>query len=340
MGQQQVFALLLAAQGEYLSGEAISKTLGVSRSAVWKSVAKLKEEGFVIDSVPNRGYSLLSAPNRLDKISLAEKTREKMEAVFPEEAPLPSLDIRCFDSIDSTNTEVKRLAMTGAPEFLVVTAEEQTAGRGRQGKSFHSPSGTGIYLSILLRPQCKPEEACHLTPWVAVALAEAIETNCGLLPQIKWCNDLILEGKKLSGILCEISMESQGDFVEYVVIGIGLNVNQKMSDFPEELRSTATSLCQISGKELNRNHLCAEIITSVLHAYAQFPEKKDYFLEKYRENCLTLGSEVQVLSGEKRRTAMALEIDDEFRLLLRYDNGEEKAISAGEVSLRGMYGYI
>ncbi len=338
MGQQQVFALLLAAQGEFLSGEAISKNLGVSRSAVWKSVAKLKEEGYIIDSIPNRGYALRATPNRLEQKLLSQKLEECFSTDFPDNPP--NVDLHCLTAVDSTNTEVKRHAMSGCPEFLVITAEEQTAGRGRHGRSFHSPSGKGLYLSILLRPQVSPEIASTLTPWIAVAVMEAVKKYCHISPQIKWCNDLVLQEKKLAGILCELSMEAPGDLVEYVVIGVGLNVNQKLEDFPEELQGHATSLFQALGKETKRNELCAHIISSILLAYTQFPSGKEIYLQKYRDNCLTLGSEVQVLSAEERRSGMALDIDDDFHLLLRYDTGEETSLSSGEVSLRGMYGYI
>lgn len=330
MGQEQILDMLMKAQGSYLSGEAMSQKLGVSRAAVWKTMTKLKQAGYEIDSVPHKGYALCSLPNRLDKTGIAQGL----------EPGVLAFQIHCHDSVGSTNTQMKQLALQGAEEGLVLTAEEQTAGRGRRGRSFHSPKGAGLYFSLLLRPGCGMAELQTLTPWVAVAVAEGIEACCGVKVDIKWTNDLVVQGKKVCGILTELMMESQGDFVDCVVVGIGINVNHKQSDFPAELQDMMWSLCQETGEDICRNALCQAILSAINRMYALFPQENTHYLKIYREKCVTLGREVQVLIGEELRQAQALEIDQAFRLKVRYTNGEEVFLSSGEVSLRGMYGYI
>lgn len=325
---EKVLKLLLEAQGGFLSGEKMSQILGVSRTAVWKSVNRLKEKGYHIESVPNKGYCLRNLSDKLDAVQLS-LGMEGLPFYFD-----------CHESIDSTNNEVKRQAMNGAKEGLVVVAEEQVAGKGRRGRSFHSPSGTGLYFSLLLRPSCKVEQLTPLTAWVAVAVAEGIEAHCGLSPEIKWCNDLVLGGKKISGILTELSIESESGFVEFVVVGIGINVNHSTEDFPEELQDFTSSLYEQGGQLLCRNALCREILFALNRMYSCFfTENRDY-LENYRQRCLTVGKEVQVHLGEEITPALAVEIDEEFRLVVQYSDGSCVPLSGGEVSVRGMYGYI
>lgn len=330
MGQEKVIEMLLHGQGEYLSGEAMSQELGVTRTAVWKMVSQLRERGYVIDSVKNKGYSLISAPDFLNKVQISQGLEQCMFAQ----------NIHCFSSIDSTNSEVKRRAVAGAESGLLVVAEEQTAGRGRRGRSFHSPKDTGLYLSFLLRPQCTVGELSDLTPRIAVAVAEGISACCGVETGIKWTNDLILNGKKISGILTELSLESDSDFVEYVVVGIGINVNHQPGDFPEELEHFTSSIAIETGEIWRREELCRHILLALSQWIQGYPGNKSNCLEKYRKACITVGKEVQVLRGETRRQGKAQEIDDEFRLRVTYDDGEEEVLSAGEVSVRGMYGYV
>lgn len=193
MSRETVLSLLLAHPGEYLSGAAMSRTLGVSRAAVWKAIEALRQEGYEITSAPNRGYRLESAPDRVREGELSGHLA----------GCLVGSRLLCLDTIDSTNTEAKRQAMAGAPEGLVVLAEEQTGGRGRLGRSFQSPRGCGLYLTALLRPQLPPIEVVDFTAWVAVAVCDGIQAACGVRPRIKWTNDIVLEGKKLCGILTD-----------------------------------------------------------------------------------------------------------------------------------------
>ena len=330
MSREAVLSLLRERRGEYLSGEAMSRTLGISRAGVWKAVEALRQEGYEIASAPNRGYRLESAPDRL----------REGELTGPLAGCLVGGSLACLDTVDSTNTECKRRAMAGAPEGLVVTAEEQTGGRGRLGRSFQSPRGGGLYLSALLRPRLEPAQAADFTAWVAVAVCDGIEGCCGVRPRIKWTNDIVLGGKKLVGILTELGLESESNALEYLVTGIGVNVNQRPEDFTGQVRDVAVSLAQVLGRPVRRADLAVQIILALDRMYAQFPRNKGAYLERYRADCLTPGNRVQLVTPASRREAYAVEIDDEFRLVVELPDGTRQALSAGEVSVRGMYGYV
>ena len=246
----------------------------------------------------------------------------------------------CLDSVDSTNTEAKRQAGLGAPEGLAVLSDHQTAGRGRSGRSFHSPAGHGLYLSILLRPCLPPEDVVNFTAWTAVAVCDGIQATCGVRPRIKWTNDLVLSGKKLGGILTELSIDQSTGKLDYLVVGIGINVGHRQSDFPEELRSMATSLSLALGRPVDREELAAQLLLALDRMYAQFPSDKQAYLNHYRQDCLTVGNPVRLFTPSSSRDAFATGIDEEFRLLVEYPDGTTQAVSTGEVSVRGMYGYV
>ncbi len=330
MSRESVLSLLRARQGEYLSGEAMSRTLGISRAGVWKAIEALRQEGYQIASAPNRGYCLESGPDRLRAGELSG----------PLENCLIGSRLLCLDVIDSTNTECKRQAMAGAPEGLVAIAEEQTGGRGRLGRTFQSPRGSGLYLSALLRPQLEPEETVDFTAWVAVAVCDGIQAACGIRPQIKWTNDIVLDGKKLVGILTELGLESESNALEYLVTGIGINVNHQPGDFSPEVEAMATSLAQYLGHPVRRTELAVQIIRALDRMYHDFPQNKTLYLERYRADCLTTGKYVQLITPTSRQEAYAVEIDDQFRLVVDLPDGTRKTLSAGEVSVRGMYGYV
>ena len=250
MSRETVLSLLLAHPGEYLSGAAMSRTLGVSRAAVWKAIEALRQEGYEITSAPNRGYRLESAPDRVREGELSGHLA----------GCLVGSRLLCLDTIDSTNTEAKRQAMAGAREGLVVLAEEQTGGRGRLGRSFQSPRGCGLYLTALLRPQLPPIEVVDFTAWVAVAVCDGIQAACGVRPRIKWTNDIVLEGKKLCGILTEMGLENEINALQYLVTGIGVNVNQRPEDFSPDVRPIAASLFNVLGRPVRRSELAVQII--------------------------------------------------------------------------------
>ena len=330
MSRDQVLALLLEHPGEYLSGEAMSRALGISRAAVWKAIQGLREDGYTVDSAPNRGYCLSFAPDRL-------RAGELTGAL---QGCHVGSRLMCLDQVDSTNTEAKRQALQGAPDGLVILSDEQTGGRGRAGRSFQSPKGCGLYLSALLRPQLPPEETVNLTAWVAVAVCDGIQAACGIRPRIKWTNDIVLNGKKLCGILTEMGLESESGSLQYLVTGIGINVNHRPDDFQEEIRDMATSLAMELGRPVRRAELAIQIIRALDRMYAVFPARKAEYLEKYRSDCLTTGHPVRLITPAEVRDAVALSIDDDFHLVVQYPDGQTAAISAGEVSVRGLYGYV
>lgn len=246
----------------------------------------------------------------------------------------------CPDSIDSTNTEAKRQAAQSAEEGLVVLSRCQSAGRGRTGRSFHSPADLGLYLSALLRPKLPPEAVVNFTAWTAVAVCDAIEAACGVRPRIKWTNDLVLNGKKLCGILTELGLDQKTGALDYLVVGVGINVNHTSADFPEDIRSMATSLSIELGRPIDHAALAAQVILALDRLYARFPQDKTACLEQYRADCLTVGKQVRLITPTTVREAVATGIDEEFRLLVRYPDGTTEAVSTGEVSVRGMYGYV
>lgn len=245
-----------------------------------------------------------------------------------------------LDSVDSTNTEAKRQAAQGAAEGLVILSNHQSAGRGRSGRSFQSPADCGLYLSALLRPHLPPQEVVNFTAWTAVAVCDGIQAACGVRPQIKWTNDLVLNGRKLCGILTELGLDRNTGKLDYLVVGIGINVNHKLEDFQADIRSMATSLSLELGGATDRTQLAVEVIRALDRMYAQFPTGKTAYLDQYRTDCLTIGKQVRLVTPASSRDAVATGIDEEFRLLVSYPDGSTDAIATGEVSVRGMYGYV
>ncbi len=247
--------------------------------------------------------------------------------------------IHCFESVDSTNLLAKRMASQGAPHGTVLLATHQTAGRGRLGRSFHSPADQGIYLSVLLRPGCAPQELMHLTCAAAVAMCDALERSAGLRPGIKWTNDLVWGQRKLGGILTELGWTGDGK-LNYAIVGIGINRSQQPRDFPAQIQNMATSLSMICGREISAASVACEMIRALWEMDAALVHQKAEMLARYRANCITLGKDVCILSPEQTRYAKALDIDEAGGLIVEFPDGHREAIAAGEVSVRGMYGYI
>ncbi len=247
--------------------------------------------------------------------------------------------IRWFDTIDSTNTRAKALARQGAPHGTVLIADSQTGGRGRRGRSFHSPAGSGIYLSVILRPDCAPTELMHLTCAAAVAACDAVEAAVDIRPGIKWTNDLVLGKRKLAGILTELGLTPQG-WVDHAIIGIGINCCQADEDFPEEIRDIAGSLASVTGAEIDRNRVAAALIAALEAMSRELLPGKDALLSRYRSDCVTLGQQISLVRGDALRHGRALDIDSEGALVVAFDDGATETVSSGEVSIRGMYGYV
>lgn len=242
-------------------------------------------------------------------------------------------------SVDSTNTYIRQLAQQGEAEGLVVISNEQTAGRGRRGRTFQSTKGLGLYLSVLLRPSATPEQAADLTAWTAVAVCSGIQAACGVRPRIKWVNDLILNGKKLCGILTESILNSDGTLA-CTVVGVGVNVDHSPEDFHPDIRHMATSLSMELGRTIDRKALARHIIQALDDMYRQFPQGAQAWVEQYRADCLTPGNAVRLVTPTDSREAQALGIDESFRLLVRLPDGSQQAVSTGEVSVRGLYDYL
>ena len=239
---------------------------------------------------------------------------------------------------DSTNDQAKKLAKDGAPHGTVVIAGRQSKGRGRLGRSFSSAEGMGVYLSVILRPNCPPDTLMHLTCAAAVAGCDAVEAVCGIRPQIKWTNDLVWEKKKLGGILTELSVVN--GIVEYAVIGIGINCLQNTEDFPEELRQIATSLQMASNAPCSPAVLSAALVEALWRMNEGLHTRKISVMDTYRSGCVTIGQDIVLVQGDETRYGKALGVDDDGGLEVCFSDGTMKIVSSGEVSVRGMYGYV
>ena len=247
--------------------------------------------------------------------------------------------IHFFDTIDSTNTRAKQIAAEGAPHGTTLIAGLQTGGRGRMGRSFHSPAGKGVYLSLILRPGCHASQLMHLTCAAGVAACNAVQSACGLRPGIKWTNDLVIGTRKLGGILTELSLDASGN-VAYAIVGIGINCRHQAEDFPPELRDMATSLFVATGKEITPCLLAAALLTELERMSAQLLTGHAALMALYRQDCITLGKQISILRGDDVRHGTAVDIDPDGALIVLFPDGHTETVSAGEVSVRGMYGYI
>ncbi len=267
---------------------------------------------------------------------MAEKLR--VEALAPLLPSMSGADLEVYETIDSTNLRCKTLAAQGAAAGTAVAADCQTAGRGSRGRSFSSPEGQGVYLSVLLRPGCRAEEMRHLTAMAAVAIREAIVEACGLETGIKWVNDLVCNGRKLCGILVELAFAPDGT-VSSAVVGAGVNCSQRLEDFPPELQEMAGSVQMFTGVPVDRTALCAAMIRRLRALQEKLFSGREEYLRRYAEHCVTIGGHVRIL-GEPEREAEALGIDENAALMVRYEDGSEDRIASGEVSVRGLYGYL
>lgn len=319
----------------YVSGQELSEQLNVSRTAVWKVIGQLKEEGYEIEAVKNRGYRITQIPD----VMTAEEIGSRLKTVTMGRYCI------CYEKIDSTNTQAKRLAEEGKPHGTLVCAEQQTEGKGRRGRNWSSPPGEAIYMSLLLRPSINPTHTSMLTLVMGLATAKAcnelLEYTLGATApkvQVKWPNDLVLEGRKLAGILTELSTEV--DYVNYVVIGIGINVNTEA--FPKEIVDVGNSMRMATGKVFSRAELVACCMKHFEECYELFiktEELKDLKTE-YEGLLVNMGKQVRVLEYQHTYTGKALGIKESGELLVEREDGQVVAVYAGEVSVRGVYGYV
>lgn len=247
--------------------------------------------------------------------------------------------IQFYDTITSTNDVLKQLALQNAPNGTVLVADSQTGGRGRLGRTFLSPSGVGIYLSVLLRPCCMPMELMHLTCACACAACSAIEQSAGFRPGVKWTNDIVFNNRKLAGILTELGLKQDGS-TAYAIIGIGINCAQRPEDFPPDIREIAGSLKMASGREIDRALVAAKMIDAFCDMSQVLLTNKKQIMERYRRDCITLGQEVSLVRGDEILHGKALDVDEEGALIVKYRDGTVETVNSGEVSVRGLYHYV
>ena len=342
--RDKVLALLESKKGRFISGEEIASDLGISRTAVWKAVNNLKKDGYMIDSVTNRGYCLSHGSDILSEAVLRGYLRD-----------CPPLVLDVFDTVDSTNTVCLKRASDGDRRTYAAVAGGQTRGRGRRGRSFFSPDGTGLYMSILLRPSgLSADQAVKFTTIAAVAVSEAIEAVAGKTASIKWVNDIYVEGRKACGILTEASFNPEDGTLDYAVVGIGINVYEPQGGFPEDIRDRAGALagpvngtCTLGINRVlengGRNRIAAEIISRFFSyldegfapAAASVTDPAPRYAAEYRRRCFVIGMDVDVLkAGAEPQQAHVLGLDDECRLKVRYSDGTEETLSSGEISIQ------
>ncbi len=323
----KILKILRESKG-YVSGQQLCEQLQVSRTAVWKVIKQLENEGYQIEAVRNKGYRIVECPDVLSK--------EEIESVMKTECI--GRHIVYHEETDSTNKRVKHLAEQGEVHGTLVVADCQNSGKGRRGRVWDSPQGKNIYMSLLLRPEIEPSKAPMLTLVMAYSAAVTIHELEGVEVGIKWPNDLVIGTKKICGILTEMSTEI--DYINYVVVGVGINVN--MQCFSKELREKATSLCIEKGEKIKRSRLIACIMKKFEENYERFVEEQDlgFMQEDYNRLLVSKEKEVRVLEPGHEYSAYALGINQTGELLVRKEDGEEETVFAGEVSVRGIYGYV
>ena len=321
---------ILREAGDYVSGQQLCDHFGVSRTAVWKVIRQLQEEGYQIEAVKNRGYLL--------KKDAVPDVMTVPEIISRLHARWMGRNCIFLETVDSTNNYLKRAAEDGAVNGTLAVAEEQTGGKGRRGRSWETPKGTNIAMTILLRPEIRPEHASRLTLLMAMAVVRGIQKETGLQAGIKWPNDVGVDGHKVCGILTE--MNTEVDYINYVVIGTGINVNQ--TEFPEEIREIAGSLKLSAGHPVARAGLIASIMEELEDLYEVFLKTEDLsaLKDEYNRNCVTCGHEIRVLEPGHEYTGTTDGINDLGELVVKKADGETVCVYAGEVSVRGLYGYV
>jgi BirA family biotin operon repressor/biotin-[acetyl-CoA-carboxylase] ligase len=312
---------MLNNKGSFVSGQEISTSLGITRAAVWKKIQGLRNRGFVIDAAPSKGYRFISAPELAKDYLLAGVSGSLWK------------ELLVHTSVESTNDLAMSLAVGGgiAPGTVLI-ADQQTKGKGRLGRKWASPGGMNIYMSLVIRPELAPGDITMLTILAAVAGASALRLVCNIPVEIKWPNDLTFSDKKLGGILIEVRADP--DRINLAVIGVGINVNMAARDFPEEIRGAAVSLMQVTGKRQSRNDIIIRLLTEFERWYGLLiTEGKRPLLDAWRKYSSTLGRRVMVALGETSISGIAEDIDDNGMLVLKTQSGQQRKISAGDISL-------
>lgn len=325
--KEEILRLLRSADG-YISGQELCNRFGVSRTAVWKAINQLKEAGYEIEAQQNKGYRLMAAPDLMTEAEI--KSLMHTEWVAKE--------VLYFDTIDSTNTKAQELAEKGYPSGTLVVADKQESGKGRRGRSWVSPSGTGIFMTLMIKPDINPNNASMLTLVAALAVAKAITSVTGEEAMIKWPNDIVVNGKKVCGILTE--MNAQFDYINHIVVGIGINVHNE--SFPEEISQMASSLMiEAGGKRFHRAQIIADTMSYFEQYYDTFLKTQDLsaLVREYDELLVNMNKAVRVLDPKEPFDGKAMGITPKGELIV--DTWESrKLVSSGEVSVRGIYGYV
>lgn len=325
--KEEILRLLRSADG-YISGQELCNRFGVSRTAVWKAINQLKEAGYEIEAQQNKGYKLMAAPDLMTEAEI--KSLMHTEWVAKE--------VLYFDTIDSTNTKAQELAEKGYPSGTLVVADKQESGKGRRGRSWVSPSGTGIFMTLMIKPDINPNHASMLTLVAALAVAKAITSVTGEEAMIKWPNDIVVNSKKVCGILTE--MNAQFDYINHIVVGIGINVHNE--SFPEEISQMASSLMiEAGGKRFHRAQIIAETMSYFEQYYDTFLKTQDLsaLVREYDELLVNRNKSVRVLDPKEPFDGKAMGITPKGELIV--DTWESrKLVSSGEVSVRGIYGYV
>lgn len=325
--KEEILRLLRSADG-YISGQELCNRFGVSRTAVWKAINQLKEAGYEIEAQQNKGYRLMAAPDLMTEAEI--KSLMHTEWVAKE--------VLYFDTIDSTNTKAQELAEKGYPSGTLVVADKQESGKGRRGRNWVSPSGTGIFMTLMIKPDINPNNASMLTLVAALAVAKAITSVTGEEAMIKWPNDIVVNGKKVCGILTE--MNAQFDYINHIVVGIGINVHNE--SFPEEISQMASSLMiEAGGKRFHRAQIIAETMSYFEQYYDTFLKTQDLsaLVREYDELLVNRNKSVRVLDPKEPFDGKAMGITPKGELIV--DTWESrKLVSSGEVSVRGIYGYV
>lgn len=310
-------------KGQVLSGRALAERLHVSRTAVWKAIEELRRDGYTVDASTNRGYALISDSDRLTEYGIRSHLPDQFR-----EYPL-----YVHDTLQSTNQTAKELALNGAPDGTVVIADHQTGGRGRRGRSFFSPEGVGLYLTMVFRTHVPAAQAVRITTAASVATARAIDRVAGTQMQIKWINDLYLNGRKLCGILTDGATNMENGSFEYVVVGIGINVNTPTSAFPAELQETAGSIRSETGRHTDRCALAAALIEELYQIRSELSECT--YIDEYRLRSCVLGRRIRVFGmGYEGEPATAEFIDEEGHLYAKLDDGTTIGLHSGEITIR------
>ncbi|MEA4826614.1 MAG: biotin--[acetyl-CoA-carboxylase] ligase [Clostridium sp.] len=327
--KEEIIKLLKGNKNNFISGEKISESIGITRAAVWKYIKAIKEDGYEIESVSRKGYKLTSSPDLLtfEEISPNLKTR------------FIGRNFVHLDTIDSTNNEAKKLAIDGVPEGTLVISEEQTMGRGRLGRNWISPKHKGIWMSLILRPEINPIQVSKITQVAAAAVCIAL-IDMGIRTLIKWPNDIVLNGKKVCGILTEMSGELNR--VNYVIVGIGINANIDKDEFPEDLKPTASSLKIEIGNYIKRKELVRRILNNFEELYEELINEETIkkSIEICKDNSALIGKEIKIIEKGKETRARALSLNEDGKLIVQYKDGKVDELISGEISVRGLYGYV